>query len=74
MVTAPGPLSPRAAGRFRNLDRKAISVSVAVVARLAEDYEALHIETQKVFDAAADAFSPEQWIWDGVPLSPRATS
>jgi lysophospholipase L1-like esterase len=43
-----------------------------VVARLAKDYDAVHVRTQDVFDRAAEADSPEQWIWDGVhPLSPR---
>ncbi|MCX8497384.1 MAG: hypothetical protein ORN51_14475 [Akkermansiaceae bacterium] len=37
-----------------------------VVARLAKDYGAVHIKTQEIFDSAAEAVTPEQWIWDGV--------
>lgn len=43
----------------------------AVVARLAKDYNAVHVKTQDVFDAAAKAHSPEQWIWDGVHPLPQ---
>jgi lysophospholipase L1-like esterase len=42
-----------------------------IVARLAHDYRAVHIETQAVFDAAALAVSPEHWIWDGVHPLPQ---
>ena len=38
----------------------------AVVAKLAKDYGAVHIKTQDVFDAAAKASSPENFIWDGI--------
>ena len=37
-----------------------------VVAKLAKDYGAVHIKTQDIFDAAAKASSPENWIWDGI--------
>ncbi len=43
----------------------------AVVARLAEAYNAVHIKTQDVFDSAAKAHGPEQWIWDGVHPLPQ---
>ena len=43
----------------------------AVVARLAKDYNAVHVKTQDVFDSAAKAYSPEQWIWDGVHPLPQ---
>ena len=33
-----------------------------VIAQLAKDYDATHVKTQEVFDAAAKAASPEQWI------------
>lgn len=42
-----------------------------VVARLAKDYNAVHIKTQDIFDAAAKAVSPEQWIWDGIHPLPQ---
>jgi len=29
------------------------------------------VKTQEVFDAAAKAVSPEQWIWDGVHPLPQ---
>ena len=43
----------------------------AIVAQLANDYDAIHVKTQEVFDAAAKAVSPEQWIWDGVHPLPQ---
>lgn len=42
-----------------------------VVARLAKDYNAVHIKTQDIFDSAAMAVTPEQWIWDGVHPLPQ---
>jgi len=42
-----------------------------IVAQLAKDYDAIHVKTQEVFDAAAKAVSPEQWIWDGVHPLPQ---
>jgi lysophospholipase L1-like esterase len=42
-----------------------------VVARLAKDYDAVHIKTQEIFDTAAKAVTPEQWIWDGVHPLPQ---
>jgi lysophospholipase L1-like esterase len=42
-----------------------------VVARLAKDYNAVHIKTQDIFDSAAKAVTPEQWIWDGVHPLPQ---
>ena len=38
----------------------------AVVAKLAKDYGAVHIKTQDIFDAAAKASIPENFIWDGI--------
>ena len=43
----------------------------SVVARLAGDYNAVHIRTQDVFDAAARTHGPEQWIWDGLHPLPQ---
>ncbi len=42
-----------------------------VVTRLAKDYSAVHIATQDIFDSAARAVTPEQWIWDGVHPLPQ---
>jgi len=42
-----------------------------VVGRLAKDYDAAHVKTQNMFDVAAQAVSPEQWIWDGVHPLPQ---
>lgn len=42
-----------------------------VVEELAKDYGAVHIKTQDIFDSAAQAVSPEHWIWDGVHPLPQ---
>jgi lysophospholipase L1-like esterase len=42
-----------------------------VVAQLAKDYNAVHIKTQAIFDDAAKAVTPEQWIWDGIHPLPQ---
>jgi lysophospholipase L1-like esterase len=42
-----------------------------VVARLAKDYNAVHIKTQHIFDAAARIAPSDYWIWDGVHPWPR---
>lgn len=43
----------------------------AIVARLAKDYQAVHIKTQLIFDTAANATSPEHWMWDGIHPLPQ---
>lgn len=43
----------------------------AIVTQLAKDFDAIHVKTQEVFDAAAKSVSPEQWIWDGVHPLPQ---
>ena len=43
----------------------------AIVPQLAKDYDAIHVKTQEVFDAAAEVVSPEHWIWDGVHPLPQ---
>ena len=43
----------------------------AIVARLAKDYDAIHVRTQDVFAAAARAVRPDHWIWDGVHPLPQ---
>ena len=42
-----------------------------IVAQLAKDFNAIHIETQKIFDQAAREMSPQDWIWDGVHPLPQ---
>lgn len=44
---------------------------IPIVKQLATDYDAVHIRTQDVFDAAASAVSPDHWIWDGVHPLPQ---
>lgn len=51
--------------------RAQIDKMCAIVARLAGEFGAVHVKTQEVFDAAAKAVSPEQWIWDGVHPLPQ---
>jgi len=51
--------------------RDQIDRLIPVVGRLAKDYNAVHIETQAIFDAAAKAVSPEHWLWDGVHPLPQ---
>ena len=42
-----------------------------IVSKLAKEFDAVHVPTQAVFDAAAKAAGPEQWIWDGVHPLPQ---
>ncbi len=63
-------------GRLKNEDawkkwRGKVDKYGAIVAQLARDYDAIHVKTQEIFDAAAKAVSPEQWIWDGVHPLPQ---
>ncbi len=65
-----------ASGRLADSDmfrrwRDQVDQLVAIIGTLAEDYEAVHVKTQDVFDAAAKAVSPEHWIWDGVHPLPQ---
>ena len=43
----------------------------ATVTRLAKEFGAVQVRMQEVFDAAAKAVSPGQWIWDGVHPLPQ---
>ena len=43
----------------------------AVVAKIAKDYNTVHIYTQDIFDAATKIAPPEHWIWDGVHPLPQ---
>ncbi len=38
----------------------------AVVARLAKEYDAVHIKMQDIFDDAAEKVPPEKLLWDGI--------
>lgn len=51
--------------------RNAIDKLGQVVARLATDYNAVHIKMQVIFDIAAASVSPEHWLWDGVHPLPQ---
>ena len=42
-----------------------------IVSRLAEDFNAVHIQTQMIFDQATKQISPQHWIWDGVHPLPQ---
>ncbi|MDB4459056.1 SGNH/GDSL hydrolase family protein [bacterium] len=42
-----------------------------IVDRIAKDYDAVHVKTQDIFDAATEAASPEHWIWDGIHPLPQ---
>ena len=42
-----------------------------VVAQLADQYDVVFIKTQNIFDSAADAVSPEYWMWDGIHPLPQ---
>ena len=49
-----------------NIDRQR-----EIVARLAKDFDAVHVRTQEVFDRAAETAPPGHWIWDGVHPLPQ---
>ena len=42
-----------------------------IVRRLANESKAINVETQKIFDQAAEEVSPDHWIWDGVHPLPQ---
>jgi lysophospholipase L1-like esterase len=51
--------------------RASVDRFCVVLEGLAEDYDAVHIKTQNIFDIAADEYTPEHWIWDGVHPLPQ---
>jgi len=51
--------------------RAEIDRMLPIVEKLSKDFDAVHIKTQALFDAAASAVSPEHWIWDGVHPLPQ---
>jgi lysophospholipase L1-like esterase len=63
-----GPLANEPAWTTRRSPTDRMRV---IVARLANDYDAVHIKTQDIFDQAAAADTPEQWMWDGVHPLPQ---
>lgn len=44
---------------------------IPIVGKLAEEFDAVHVKTQDLFDAAAERVSPEHWLWDGVHPLPQ---
>jgi len=54
-----------------DISRAQIKSMGQIVSKLARDFNAVHIKTQEVFDAAAKLTGPEQWIWDGVHPLPQ---
>jgi lysophospholipase L1-like esterase len=42
-----------------------------IVKKLAAEYQAVHVETQAVFDRASEKVAPAHWIWDGVHPLPQ---
>jgi len=63
-------------GRFTNAQiwnarRSATDQLGAIVAKLANEFSAVHIQTQDLFDAAAQTVSPDYWLWDGIHPLPQ---
>ena len=54
-----------------DISRSQIHAMGEIVATLANDFDAAHVPMQRVFDEAAEACGPEQWIWDGVHPLPQ---
>jgi lysophospholipase L1-like esterase len=63
-----GPLKNPDSYRQRRVQTDAFRV---IVAKLAREYDAVHIPLQDVFDAAAKATPAEHWMWDGVHPLPQ---
>jgi lysophospholipase L1-like esterase len=67
-VLASGGLTNQSAFKAK---RDIVDKLCEIVPRLAKDYGAVHVNTQEVFDEAAQAVNPQQWIWDGVHPLPQ---
>lgn len=67
-VLKSGKLSKEVAWKKRRAATDKLGI---VVTQLAKEYNAVHVRTQDIFDAAAKAHSPEHWIWDGVHPLPQ---
>lgn len=51
--------------------RAEIDRMLPIVEKLSKDFNAVHIKTQAIFDAAAMVAPPEHWIWDGIHPLPQ---
>ena len=63
-------------GRLESRDayqawRRQVDRLLPVVKRLAAEFHAVHVQTQMMFDQAADTVTPNHWIWDGVHPLPQ---
>ena len=67
-VLPTGPLKNPDSYRQRRVQTDAFRV---IVAKLAREYDAVHVPLQDVFDAAAGTATPEHWMWDGVHPLPQ---
>lgn len=67
-VLPSGPMADKSAYAPK---RAATDQLCEVVARLAHDYDAVHIKLQAIFADAAKKVSPAHWIWDGVHPLPQ---
>ena len=65
------PVGPPANPDTHKNWRGKIDLMTAIVARMAKDFNAVHIKTQSIFDSAAKASPPNHWIWDGVHPLPQ---
>ena len=57
--------------RSWNSRRSATDQLRPIVAKLAKDFDAVHIKTQDLFDTAAQSSSPDYWLWDGIHPLPQ---
>ena len=76
IVQTDAPLFVLASGGLANenaFNERRVEVDrlCAIVARLANDYDAVHVKTQNIFDPAAEVTGPGHWIWDGVHPLPQ---
>ncbi len=51
--------------------RKQIDLMKSIIQKLAQEFKAVQVPMQEVFDAYAKAGDPKQWIWDGVHPLPQ---
>jgi lysophospholipase L1-like esterase len=51
--------------------RRQVDRLLPIVERLSSEFDAVHVQTQGMFDEAAKTVSPEHWIWDGVHPLPQ---
>ncbi len=63
-----GRLAKKEAWDFR---RNGIDKLNTIVGKLADDYDAVHIKTQDIFNDAATAVDPAHWMWDGIHPLPQ---